>query len=310
MFYNTENFFDIYDDSLKNDEEFTPDGDKRWNSAKYNEKLNHIYKVVTAIGEWTPPDLIGLCEVENRLVLEELIKYTPLNKLNYEIIHYESPDNRGIDVALLYNKKQYEIIKTVPIPVVIDGRPTRDILYAKLKSKSDDTLHIFINHWPSRWGGQINSESRRIAAASILRTTIDSLFIAEINPNILISGDFNDYPKDKSLIEYLKTRTNFETIENEELYNISFYLQEEKDQWSHKYQEEQGILDQIIVSGHLLNNKKCYVKLENAAVYNAPFLLEKDESAFGLKPYRTYVGFKYNGGFSDHLPVYIDIFFE
>jgi predicted extracellular nuclease len=308
MFYNVENLFDTFDDSLKNDEEFTPNGDKFWSKRKYNEKLNHIYKVITAVGEWNSPDLIGLCEVENRLVLEELLNFTPLNKLQYDIIHFESPDRRGIDVALLYNKKKFSIIKEIPIPVVIDGRPTRDILYAKMQSKSEDTIHIFINHWPSRWGGQINSEPRRIAAATKLKVVVDSIFETDIKPNILIAGDLNDYPTDKSIREYLKARSEFENIEDKEIYNISYYLQEEKGQWSHKYKEEQGILDQILVSGNLLNSKKFYINLDNAAVFKAPFLLEKDESTFGDKTYRTYIGFKYNGGFSDHLPVYIDLF--
>lgn len=310
MFYNTENLFDIYNDSIKNDDEFTPDGDKHWNKFKYNEKLNHIYKVITAVGGWKSPDFVGFCEVENRLVLEELLKFTPLNKLNYEIVHFESPDKRGIDVALLFNANNFYLVESKPVPVVIDGRPTRDILYAKFNSKKDDTLHIFINHWPSRWGGQINSEPRRMAAAEKLRTVVDSLFQVEKNPNIIIAGDLNDFPEDKSVTKILKAHHNFENIQNEELYNISYYLQEKQGQWSHKYQEESGILDQIIISGNLFNNKKFYTTLANAAVFSAPFLLEKDEATFGVKTFRTYIGFKYNGGFSDHLPVYIDFFYQ
>lgn len=310
MFYNAENLFDIYNDSIKNDDEFTPQGEKYWNSKKYNEKLYNIYKVIAAVGEWNPPDIIGLCEIENRLVLEELIKFTPLSKLNYEIIHFESPDQRGIDVALFYNSKNYSVIESRPIPVVIDGRPTRDILHAKLQYKKSDTIHFFINHWPSRWGGQINSEPRRIAAAEILRQTVDSIYTLDEKANIIIAGDLNDYPTDKSIIEVLKAKSSFEKILNNELYNVSYYLQEEKDQWSHKYREEQGILDQIIVSGSLLNSKETFVDLDHSGVFKAPFLIEKDESNFGEKTFRTYIGFKYNGGFSDHLPVFIDIFYK
>lgn len=310
MFYNVENLFDIYNDSLKNDDEFTENGDKFWNNRKYYEKLNNIYKVITAIGEWNAPSIIGLCEIENRFVLDELISKTPLYKLNYEVVHYESPDKRGIDVALLYRPNHFEVIESKPVQVFLgsSNRPTRDILYVKGILAKSDTLHIFINHWPSRWGGQANSEPKRIQAAQVLRKSVDSLCAINPNASIIITGDFNDHPTDKSITETLNAKTSVDSIEANQLYNLSFYLEEKMGLWTYKFHEEKGILDQIIVSGALLNQtNKIYTTKDEAFVFTAPFLLEKDEQGFGEKPFRTYIGFKYNGGFSDHLPTYINL---
>ncbi len=315
MFYNCENLFDIEDDSLKNDDEFTPDGDRHWSWYKFEEKLGHIARVITSVGGWEPPEVVGLCEIENYYVLQELTKKSPLKVFNYKIIHYESPDKRGIDVALLYIPGKFEPIATnkftVNFPEKIGTRPTRDILYVKGLTSRNDTLHIFVNHWPSRWGGMLETEPKRMFVASLLRKKVDSVFTKNNNAKIVIMGDLNDFPTNKSLTQSLKVLNSFDNIKNDELYSLSFYLQEEKGLYSHKYHGESGILDHIIVSGALLDtNANIFTTKDNADIYNAEFLLEKDKNYVGYKPFRTFIGFKYNGGYSDHLPTYLDLFFK
>jgi predicted extracellular nuclease len=312
MFYNVENLFDTENDPNKNDEEFLPSEGKFWNWYRYRTKLFRIYQVISAIGEWSPPEIIGLCEIENRTVLEDLINKTPLVNAGYKIIHYESPDSRGIDVGLLYREQFFTPLYQEKIPVVFpdNARSTRDILYVKGVTARKDTLHVYINHWPSRWGGQLETEPKRMHAASVLKNHVDSVLEADFHPNILIAGDLNDYPDNKSLTDVLKSKTSgYDTPLPEELYNLSYYLQFEKNQGSHKYRGEWGVLDQIIVSGSLLyQHTRFSANLESVSVFSPEFLLEDDESYTGKIPNRTYIGYKYNNGFSDHLPVYIDFY--
>ncbi|MBE9467638.1 MAG: hypothetical protein IMY72_04860 [Bacteroidetes bacterium] len=311
MFYNCENFFNVTHDTLKIDDQFLPNGDHHWTWGKYNQKVKNIAKVITAVGGWTPPDIVGLCEVENRYCLESLTKFSPLEKLNYQIIHKESPDRRGIDVALLYQEKTFTPISThfIQIDFSFDkDKKTRDILYVSGYTNKKDTLHIFVNHWPSRWGGQLESEQNRMFVASVLKNTVDSIFEKNKNANIVIMGDLNDEPDNKSVLETLKANSTFDNIKSNELYNLSYYLQFEKNICSHKYQGHWANLDQLIVSGNLLLKKqKLSTSLNDAHIFKVNFLLEKDDSYFGVKPFRTYIGFKYHGGFSDHLPVYLDL---
>ena len=310
MFYNVENLFDTEDDPEKRDEEFLPNDGKFWNKYRYEDKLFHIYQVITAVGGWQPPEIIGMCELENRKVLEDMIAKTPLYNAGYEIIHYESPDSRGIDVGLLYRDRYFKPLESYPIPVIFPEttRPTRDILYVKGIASTGDTLHVFVNHWPSRWGGQLETEPKRMYVASVLRHHVDSLFEHFENPNILISGDLNDYPDNKSLTETLHAGTEgYDSPEAESLYNLSYYLQMNENQGSHKYHGEWGVLDQLIISGNLLDKSaKFGTSLKKASVFMADFLLEEDENYTGKQPFRTYIGYKYHGGYSDHLPVYIE----
>ena len=313
MFYNVENLFDIYNDSLKRDDEFTEEGTRHWNNRKYYDKLNKIAKVTIALGAWSPPDIIGVCEVENRFVLEGITKFSPLKKIGYKIIHQESPDRRGIDVGLLYRPETFTPIYFNAIPINFPGSPdhkTRDILHVSGRTNSGDTLNIFVNHWPSRWGGQLESEGNRVFVASVLKQTVDSIFANDKTPNIVIIGDLNDYPDNKSLTETLDAKNEYAEPKATELYNLAWYMQEEKNMGTHKYQGEWGVLDQIIISGDLLNStKKIHTTIDNAHAFNADFLLEKDLKNIGLQPNRTYIGFKYHGGYSDHLPIFIDLFF-
>jgi len=310
LFYNCENLFDTKDDSLTDDKEFLPNGDRNWNQNRYNEKSNRIAKVITAVGGWKPPELVGLCEIENRSVLNYLTKSSPLYVFGYKIIHKESPDARGIDVALLYQPTEFKPIATnfISINYPHTDRKTRDILYAKGILRNDDTLHIFINHWPSRYGGQLESEENRFFVASVLKSVADS--IANSNPNSLmvIIGDFNDEPNNQSLLKILDAKATYDSLQNPQLVNLSYRLQFEKNQGTYKYQSHWGILDQLIVSSGLLaKHEKTYTTIEHAFIYKAPFLMEPDDTYLGQKPFRTFTGFKYNNGYSDHLPVFIDL---
>lgn len=311
MFYNTENLFDVYNDSLTNDDEFTPEGDRKWNNYKFYKKLNNLSKVIISIGEWNPPSIIGLCEVENRFVLNKLIYETPLKSFDYKIIHAESPDRRGIDVAMLYRQSRFEPIYFHPISINFPDNPeskTRDILYVKGIAGGTDTLHLFVNHWPSRYGGYEDSKPRRMFVASVLRHKVDSIYAAVTNPNIVIMGDFNDEPWDESIRIGLRAKSDTLGLKKDELVSLMGLPGKNPAVGSNKYQSEWSVIDQFIVSGNLLIEKNSmHVSSEGARIYQASFLLEEDETHLGYKLNRTYTGPVYHGGFSDHLPIHVDL---
>jgi predicted extracellular nuclease len=311
MFYNVENLFDTEDDSLVKDEEFLPEGDKHWDNYKYFEKLKHISKVVLNTG-WDVPALIGICEVENRGVLEDLVHKTPLVKFEYQIIHEESPDRRGIDVGLLYRKGVFKPVYHKAIPIHFPDKPdykTRDILYAK-GTIGKDTLHIFVNHWPSRWGGQAASEPRRVFVASVLRHYVDSLFQVSPKTKIIITGDFNDGPDNKSINTILKAAGNPDGLSEPFLFNF-MYSMKKQGKGSHKYKTEWNTLDQFVVSSGLLaDTLGLHVTLQSASIMDDDFLMEKDPFNPGEKPFRTYAGPRYLGGYSDHLPILLEMRFR
>lgn len=306
--YNVENYFDVVDDSLTADEEYLPTGIRAWNNAKYMTKQSHIAKVITAIGGWEPPALVALCEIESEKAMRDLTLYSPLKGLDYKYIHHESPDPRGVDVALMYQPEQFKPFHNEAIR--IRTFLTRDILYTAGKTSGEDTLHIFVCHFPSRLGGELESEDRRVEVAKTLRAKVDSIFLASENPNIVIMGDFNDYPSNSSIVEVLKAITPSENIQPNTLYNLASILQN-KGKGSHKFQGEWGMLDQMIVSGSLLNpHNHISTTTNDMTVFEADFLLEKDETYLGKKPFRTYNGMIYQGGFADHLPLVLDLWYK
>ncbi len=194
-FYNLENLFHPDNDSLKNDGEYTPEGKRNWSFYRYNEKLNHMAKAILSIGEWQPPAIVGVAEVENRQALEDLINTEVLRKFKYEIIHFESPDRRGIDVGMLYREDKFTPILSKPIPIKMPSDPkfvTRDILYSKGIFNKQDTVHLLFCHWPSRYGGQARSEPKRIQAARTLKNITDSLQMLPYPTYVIAAGDFND----------------------------------------------------------------------------------------------------------------------
>lgn len=313
--YNVENYFDCVDDSVADDSEFLRGGIRGWNYTKYRQKQANIAKAIAAIAAWDTPALIGLCEVESQKALTDLTRYSPLQSFGYKFIHYESPDARGIDVALLYHPYRFFPIASKAVPVVFPGREertTRDILYVQGTTMYDDTLHVLLNHFPSRFGGEAASEHRRLHAASVLRQLVDSLFHSHSHPNILIMGDFNDYPTDKSICHVLQAAPlpDDSLMEADRLYNLVYRLHTQG-KGSHKHQGEWGMLDQIIVSGNLLNRQnRFFTRPQDIYLFDADFLLEPDERYLGQRPFRTYYGMRYQGGFSDHLPVYIDFWYS
>lgn len=311
LFYNVENLFDTVDDPEKNDDEFLPDGTMNWQPWKYWEKLRNISRVITAVGEMYSPAIVGLCEIENDSVIFDLTRRSPLRAQGYEYVVTNSPDERGIDVALLYQRHQFKLLEKNEYEIVFRNkstRPTRNLLHAAGQVISGDTLDVFVCHWPSRSGGQRESEPARIDAAVLLRNKVDSLFAIREKANIVIMGDFNDHPNDKSLFQTLKARSLNYHRSDKELYNMFFHRVKEKNFGTYFFQGRWEVLDQFIVSGNLLSeSNSVYIKGKEAHVFKRDFLLEED-SKFGIKrPYRTHLGPRYIGGFSDHLPVYMDL---
>jgi hypothetical protein len=308
MFYNTENFFDTRDDSLTEDGEFTPQGVRHWNYNRYNIKLNNLYKTIIALGGWQPPDIIGVCEVENKSVLNDLLYRTPLMKYPYRIIHANSGDRRGIDIALLYNSHTVGLLGSRYFRISKPGLLTRDILYFKALI-DHDTCHIFLNHWPSRSTGQLKTEGHRFTVAQRLSSAIDSLIKTSTNAKIIILGDFNDEPEDESLRVRLKANTNLRNPASGKLYNLSSVPAEGNFKGTVKFRGQWNLFDQVIVSGSLLTARRgLFVMPGGYRIFGPSFLLTPDDQFNGYKPYRTYNGYKYQGGFSDHLPVYIDLY--
>lgn len=312
VFYNLENLFDTRDDPLTNDDEFTPEGARHWTSTRLYSKLNNISKTFYAIGETGLPAVIGVCEIENRYVLNKLVFDTPLKKSHYNIIHKDSPDRRGIDVAMLYQEKSFSIASYRYIQVSNSedtSLRTREILYAKGVLNMADTCHILVNHWPSRSGGINQTEPKRKAAALVVRSIVDSLFAADPASKIIIMGDFNDEPDDASISEVLHAVDDTTQIRDGILFNMMGRFEGSAVTGTHKYQEEWSVFDQVIVSGGLFHPENVLYSCTGCAgIFMADFLLTDDENNFGKKPLRTYVGMKWEGGFSDHLPVFIDIY--
>ena len=302
MSYNVENLFDCRHDSLKNDYEFLPAANRHWTYKKYRKKLDDIARVILAVGRWSPPALVGLCEIENDSVLYALTHYSLLRTLQYRYLITHSDDERGIDVGLLYQRQlfkpliQHEL--QIPRPAGF-RRPTRNILHVCGLLLNQDTLDVLVCHFPSRTGGAHASEPYRLSAANIMRQCVDSLYAIRKTPQILIMGDFNDYPHNQSIRQIIG--------QNPTLHHLLAQETEKKRKGSYKYKGEWGLLDHIIVSPTLLHpNAPLYVEKDSGHIFHPEFLLIEDKKFGGYQPFRTYLGMKYQGGFSDHLPVWAD----
>jgi len=305
MFWNLENYFDTFNDPTTSDDEFTPFGNMHWSWKKYITKRNNIAKTIISAGknnskgEINYPFLIALAEVENRFVLEQLVRSTPLSLINYGIIHRDSPDERGIDVALLYRKDVFRPLSVEFIDVVLlpdSSSKTRLILYTKGVFEDLDTLHLFVNHWPSKFGGEAISLPNRVAAAKALKNKCDSIFNKNCNANILLTGDFNDTPDAvcfKDFNNFLNLSKKFST----------------KGEGTIKYRGKWEMIDQFFISKNLINkNEPIFCDPSSMKIYRPGFLLETDKEFLGVKPKRCYIGPRYNGGISDHLPIILTIY--
>jgi len=300
VFYNVENLFDTLDNKLTNDDEFLPAGNKTWNTQRYFAKLERIADVLNSSAEELPY-FVGFAEIENRSALEDLASVKQLSSAKYQIVHFNSPDERGIDVGFFYSKKKVKNVqaKSVHVNTGAENRPTRDILLVKCRLKRGPDVYFFVNHWPSRYGGQKKTEPKRIAAAKALRNQIDSLFLLDANSHIIIMGDFNDYPHNKSIDSILIS------MRNSRLLNLMPMAKSEYS-GSYSYKGEWGYLDQFIVSKSLADTLLPEIKSGSIKAFSKPEMIHTTRSGNKV-PNRTYGGTNYYSGFSDHLPIYMEI---
>ena len=290
--YNAENLFDTINDPLTADDDFTPEGNRHWDSFRYWHKLHQLSTVIASAGGWQHAALVALVEIENDTCLRDLCQRSTLRKYRYRYAHYDSPDVRGIDVALLYDPGQINITETRPIAIDFGypTRPTRDLLYAKGITYTHDTLHIIVCHTPSQLGGK-EAREKRITVLGTINTLADSIINDNHAAQIVLMGDFNDSPQ--NITPYIPALTNLMDTEPQSLMNY-----ENAAHGTYVYQEIWNILDQFFISPALQN--RC-----RARVYNADRLLKDG------KPRRTYNYIRYDrNGYSDHLPIILDISVE
>ncbi len=309
VFYNTENFYDTIDDPLTMDEDYTPNGFRKWTPERFSTKVRKLTAVMGEIVQPAYPDVIGLAEIENKWVMESILDEMNRNDMSrYSFVHYDSPDERGSDVALIYNTQSFIILESYPILVQLPGIEdrTRDILYVKGKTANGEILHLYVVHFPSRNAGTEVSERRRYFVASELRNAVEKILFEKPDENILIMGDFNDTPDDNSIDEILEVEKNFTDIVQKKLYNLLY--SKHKKGLGTTYHKGWLLFDQFIVSGNMLLSDKIDCKPEYADIFNPRYLLHADRKN-RVRPNRTYNG-SYTGGYSDHLPIYLRIYLK
>ncbi|WP_335972749.1 endonuclease/exonuclease/phosphatase family protein [Gaetbulibacter jejuensis] len=302
-FYNIENLFDIHNDPFTNDDDFLPTSDKRWTQKKYDRKIYKIGSVISQIGtdeNTTPPAIVGLAEVENKRVLKDLLASKDLQSINYDYVHYNSLDERGIDVALIYNKDVFTVNSSETFNIFItdeDGEIdfTRDVLLVS-GMLGEEEIHIIVNHWPSRREGEEASSYKRVLAAQKNIEVVNRLKQENPNSKIIVMGDFNDNPNDDSVEELVAGANLYNPMQN--LRSI--------DKGSLNHDFNWNVFDQIMVSINFLETKPNTLKFSDANIFDSKFLTQYNGKYKG-QPYRTFVGKKYKGGFSDHFPVFIEL---
>jgi len=290
---NCENLFDTRHDDGKNDQEFLPTAGRHWTPKRYWRKVNNLAQEIISCGEdMRLPDLVAMLEVENDSCLFDLTRRSLLRNAGYEYLMTESPDERGVDVALLYQPASFAPIcyDYLSIPLVKDMRPTRDVLHVEGRVISGDTLHIFVVHAPSRYGGEMESRPFRLQVAQVLSQAVDSLFSINSTVRIVVAGDFNDYHNSPSL----------QLLEQHRLINVTRQAKGSHGaEATYRYQGEWRSLDHVFVSAALLP------LVRSARIHDADFLIEEETKYGGVKPRRTYAGFRYQPAFSDHLPLVV-----
>ncbi len=310
-FYNLENLFDTIDQEGVLDEEFTPDGLDRWTRDKYRKKIENMAVAISRIGEddgWKGgPAVMGVSEIENRQVLEDVILHPALKESGYQIVHYDSPDLRGVDVALLYRSRFFRVTASTSNELKIFDEKgervyTRDQLVVS-GVFDGEPMHFIVNHWPSRSGGEMTTRPRRNAAADLTRHLVDSLLEIDSKAKVFVMGDLNDDPSNESLRKHLKASDDPESLKDGELFNCMYPLYK-KGIGSLYYRDGLNLFDQIIVTPSLLGKDYTSYKYYKARVFNSQFLIQKDGQYKGY-PLRTMVGTVFQGGFSDHFPVYV-----
>ncbi len=300
-FYNLENLFDIYNDSQTNDDDFLPTSTKKWTKKRYERKVYKLGSAISKIGfEDTnkPPTLVGLAEVENDLVLKDLIQSQDLTSYNYGYVHYDSKDERGIDVALLYNRDEFKVESSETFSIYIktpEGERdfTRDILLVS-GILDGDPIHVIVNHWPSRHNGDEATSYKRVIAAKKVLEIVGKLRSIHESPKIIVMGDFNDNPNSESIKILTDNHTFFNTSAT--LWTRGRGTESHDFQWN--------LFDQIFISTNLTDLGQKGYHFDHANIFDEKFVT-KFHGRFKGQPFRTYVGKKYVGGFSDHFPIYI-----
>lgn len=301
-FWNVENVFDLEDDPFKNDNEFAIGGKKRINTAIYNLKMDHVASVIEKMGA----DILGLCEIENKVVLEDLDSRVP--SFEYQIVHYESPDFRGIDVALFYNPEKLWFVDSRKISVLLpSGKPTRDILHAMFRFE-EHVLHVFVNHWPSKYGGAEKTIPSRAAAARTLRKEIVRILDKDPNAEMVIMGDLNDEPVDPSVVEHLGANMDRMKVNGREtiLWNVMERYHRNKKGSTYKYGGKDMVYDHLIISPGLWDKKGLSFVNGSERVFDGPDYRQHGGKYDGF-PFRFWAGNKLLGGYSDHMPIYLKI---
>ncbi len=304
-FYNVENLFDLKDDPMTLDDEFTPEGSKKWTRNRYSKKFEHLSRVLSGIGNI---QFMGLSEVENKKVVEDLIKLPPFIEQEFKVVHYDSPDKRGIDVAFVYNSGLFKVINTDTIKVefpddIEKDYTTRLILHVEGELNNGAVLHFFINHWPSRRGGAEKSQPKRLWVAAHLKRAVSEILDKDMNANIIIMGDFNDEPNNLSISSVLGALPAHQVPAIPGLLYDLFDEYDQQEKGSYRYKANWNMLDQIVVSGSLLDTRKSSVTIEQPRIFQKSWMMYKN-SKHGETPSRTYGGNRYFGGYSDHLPVF------
>ena len=307
-FYNLENLFDTYDDSLIIDEEYLPENG--WTEDMYRDKIARMAEILSLLGQNNStlgPSFIGLCEIENRKVLEDLVRSDALKSHNYQILHFDGPDRRGVDVAALYKVGRFTPMEARAIPVVLmneenERKFTRDVLYVK-GLLGGEIVHITVNHWPSRYGGKAASSGHRETLAALNRKIIDSLCAASGNCKFIVMGDFNDDPPDKSVKEVLRAENRKSDLHETDLFN-PFYKLHQKGIGSNAYDDSWNNFDQIIISAGFIEAPSGKWQYDHVRIFKKDFMLRPSGQYKGY-PLRTKAGGQYINGYSDHFPVVI-----
>ena len=300
-FWNVENLFDLEDDPHTNDNEFALGGRKAVTPEIYKLKLKNLAEVVNEMNA----DLLGLCEIENRFVLEELDRFADRD---YDIAHYDSPDFRGIDVAMLYDAKQVKVVFSEPVQVILpSGKPTRDILHVKVEMKNTD-LHLFVNHWPSKYGGAEKSIPKRAAAAKTLRKKIESILSKDANAEIVIMGDLNDEPTEPSVRDHLGASMDLADMDQEKtiLWNVMKPWHRSQIGSTYKYAGKNMVYDHLIISKGLTDNQGLGLVENSVGVFDGEKYRQHGGKYDGY-PFRFWAGNKLLGGYSDHMPIFLEI---
>lgn len=307
-FYNLENLFDTINDPNTNDEEYLPQGKNHWTSERYVKKVSNMAYAISRIGDNLmpiPPMILAISEIENRRVVEDLVGHDYLKKFNYQIVHYDSPDRRGVDVGLIYNPSYFTVTNSAVHRLDYSNDTsfrTRDQLVVT-GTIYGETLHIIVCHWPSRRGGEARSRPLRNAAADLSRHIIDSLLALDANAKIVMMGDLNDDPNDVSLLERVNAKSERADVDSKSMYN-PYYNMYKRGDGSLAYRDAWNNFDQIMVSPALVNGGNNSFTISSAKIYNANFLTNTKGQYRGY-PFRTFSYGSFMGGYSDHYPVYI-----